>query len=450
MAHPRAGKHAMPLSIWFATACLLAGLLGVPAYGFPYLPGVIWNALSFTCLSCGLLAILVWVFIENGLRYLTPLTRKLFGFWLLLCVQMLILGYFTPSIGGQPYLSRIIIDLKYATYFTIAFIYVNPCYLRFFVTQMMIIGVIGILAGLWAVSVADYNISAINERSYNTWSLPYYLWWMLVNYQFWFFYAINYRRHVSLAYGTVGLYLLLGLIFLKRISLFNVVMLFIVAGVIAVFRQRRKQTQRTLRSSRFMLYIIYSIILSIVLFCGLMVTSGKLTTDMHVAGNLFSLTIDRFTNVINGESEFDRGHEFAIYLQQTTTLDMLMGNGFGIYNTLLDPASPALGLHVGWANIFYKGGIPLVIFYAILVFGVVKNVKHQVQKNEIAVFTGIAICYFCSLFFEGHWNQMPNIFIYATAILYVINNTPAAVEHRGRKYGEKARSAPALSHPVLR
>lgn len=342
--------------------------------------------------------------------YHNRLTRLLFV-WLLLVLYILIVGLLCGNITDTGnlliYLNQ---DLRYLMYFTMGIIFASPAYLGSYHQLMRMLGIISIIFAVVALFTFDPEELMIETRG-NTWTLSYYLWWASAScFAYWSAFTIISGKEKILGYGVLLSYFLLGLMFLKRSALINVVFIIF----IAIFFRKNSILKTTFK------FIGLCSILLIILYL-----FGKLS-NLYSLSDLSDLLFNRFS-MVKGLSSIDRIEEWNAYREGATWSQLIFGNGAGNYPTIKTPylfniSSWKLNaMHLGLADILFKGGVFYLIFYVFLYINVFKRIllsKSFPQYIKICIC--VALANFLSLFYEGSWTYSTVLIGYTTPLIVAV------------------------------
>lgn len=212
---------------------------------------------------------------------------------------------------------------------------------KFLIKYLKILGVMAIVSGIISFSYADFS----GSRDDNVWQ-PQYIWWGLL---FPWSYLMLYKFIIGdksifwtvVSYGSTIMYIVLGLLFEKRIVLFELVVILI---LILIATQKKTFLIKIFKKGIFSLIIIFLIVIA----------SQKFLNFNFL--DLFSDTWLRFTN--DSIQEFDRLNEFTNIFEEYPYSIIITGAGLGSYHH----GPGGINLHIGWLNYIFKGGI---LFFAL-------------------------------------------------------------------------------------
>ena len=193
-------------------------------------------------------------------------------------------------------------------------------------------------------------------------------------------------------------YVVLGLLFLKRAAVidFAVVLLFYV-----IF------AKKTTGYFKPLLFIAIGVVI-LILYKGSFINS------------IFDLITGRFNFDFD---EFDRAIESNNYFARANFYDIIFGNGIGHYYdsiSIRDKDEVLNALHLGWANIIYKGGVFYALYMLALYTCIVLKVFHLPDDDYGKVCLGVAISTLASMFYAGSWTYAIVPFCISAPIFYIV------------------------------
>lgn len=246
-------------------------------------------------------------------------------------------------------------------------------------------GILGLLFGMISIINADFTYGI--ARGVNTGStIQYTSWYQLFAWPYYLFLIAFYKDKCKkidyiLAFSVTFLYLLLGLVFQKRVIFIEIVLLII---IILIFK-------KILKISTWINITIGILIFMIIIF-----TINKYF-DLNIKGMIDNI-IYRYDEVLSGDQDYDRMVEFKNLFQQYDIVTLILGTGFG--STQIGPGGG--NIHIGWLNYFFKGGILLFILH-IIIF---KKAISVARKADIRIYKFSGICcvyYYCTIFISSAW-----------------------------------------------
>lgn len=314
--------------------------------------------------------------------------------WLMfLLVYFLVVGIsygnFNPHFRGGNFMWIVTSDLRFLMYVIIASILATDRFIGFYHQIMRFLGFWAIVLGITGIFFSDFSVKAVIGRE-TTWNFGYYSWWLSASIcHYWGFYSIITKKERKLGYLVLFVFALMGILFLKRAAVINVLFIVLFANFLA---------------NKNKLMFAWRIVGVGVLFAfalWLLNIFGVQVIDLSI--NLLS---ERFTEIEKIE-EFDRQREWLAYYKTSTDKQLLLGNGIGHYPTLNFIGwnrGELNALHIGYYNIIFKGGVLLALLYILLFVGVLKRslwVSRLTLYEKVCF--GVAISLIVSMLYEGSW-----------------------------------------------
>lgn len=299
-------------------------------------------------------------------------------------------------------------DIRYVMFFLIGGMFAFGGNMKSFHQIMKILGVISIIFGILALLTFNPTVQKIDTRE-GTWSISYYYWWCSsACFYYWGYYVMFEKKDQVIGYGVMIAYVVLGLLFLKRSA---VVEFAVVLAFYTIFAPKKRG-------------YLKPIILVLLGFVVIMVMRGSFVKT------LYDLMMGRFGVAME---EFDRAIEADSYFASANTIDLIFGNGIGHYYDsfgIKEAERTLNALHLGWANIIYKGGVFYALFMIILYLSVIKRVFLLPKDNYGKVCLGVAISSLASLFYAGGWTYTIIPFCISAPIFYTVAHT----SHRNNNF----------------
>ena len=360
------------------------------------------NLVSFFCTFFIIIAIVLFYNINGRPKIIYTVTLFVF-----VTVYMLIIG----ALGGSIKLDRAHFlfvwsnDLRYVLLFWLGGLFAcSEKYMSYFhlitykiTIASVFLGIIGVL--MWA------RLGFSILRGENSNKLLYYFWYTqgacVISGGY---YGIMNKRKRLWFLAALFLYFVLGLAFLKRAAFVDV----IVIVVLSLYLQSKNGNFHNL--------------LGVVLLVGVFVLI--LGFSKNDTNSWVTLLFSRFTDSAKDIDSFDRLIEWRVYQENTSLFDKLRGFGIGNYlyyvrygvgkeETFLN------ALHLGYANIIYKGGVLYALFYIVLYWRVFMNWFHCHEKSLLyLVCFGVSVSSLISLSFGGSWNYQITPFFVSAPVFY--------------------------------
>lgn len=360
------------------------------------------NLISLAC--TGLAVAAVFCYISEYSLNKSSFTLKLFIFTVL---YMLFIGILGGSLrGGKTILLLTITqDLRYTALFLLGGLYAqSERTMDLFHQLMRSVACIAVIMGVLALVMIAGSGSLIARGGEDATS--YHYWWASATcFAYCGLYSFLSDEDKKLNQGVLLLYFIVGMSFLKRSCFINVVLI-----VILGLYMLSKLGQGGKLASRISVIALLSFVVMIFL--------------PGVADKVFGLLFDRFSKTASDMKSFDRLLEFAVFEHKTSLEQRLTGFGIGHYLSIdrygVGGKKELLNaLHLGYANILYKGGLVYAAFYVITYLNVIFNwFRKQQCSIRYYVCVGVAISAFISLFYEGSWTYTILPFCISAPIFY--------------------------------
>jgi len=382
-------------------------IVGVVVNFSNLLPQKLNNFLFIFSLFAGVFGIFLFLINERNI-FKKDLT--LFMIWLLLCVYMMLMGLLNFSISNRSFVlgTLISMDCRYVVYWGIGFLLAEPNYIDYYKKLMYFLGYLGTILGIIALIIYPYNIGSIQNRL-GVWSMSYYLWWLPSSvFAYNFAYTRMTGKNKFVGYGSYYTFLILGLLFLKRVALVNCIFLFI----LSIFLSPVK-TKISLRKIVYVLVIIIVIVLTLLLFLDNIKQTDVYKYGSTIIDNLFArFEDDSFT-------DYDRANEATLVLNNSSKIEKIFGYGLGSYAVIDGHLYPTL--HTGIFNYLYKGGIFYLGFW---IFLFIKFILLFLRKNKLSNYSlvclMVAFSAILSSFYEFGFTHTIIPIGYATPIAYLV------------------------------
>ena len=266
------------------------------------------------------------------------------------------------------------------------------------------LAVISILFGVLGIVNFDFVASIIAERK-GTWTMSYYYWWASTTcFSYWGYYFLFMKRQKILGCGVFLTYLALGALFVKRAVL--------VDGLVVLFCYFLFNKGNKIGTA-FKVVIVAVFALSMVYF---------------MSPRLFNTITDSYSTRIEAAQDaenLDRNEEASAYLENATTFQLILGNGIGHYPRIVGYREydyQINAIHIGWANIIYKGGILYSLFYILIILQVIKKAFSSKLNSYEKVCLGVSISMLISLLYEGSWTYTMDPVCKFAPLFYLLSN----------------------------
>jgi len=274
---------------------------------------------------------------------------------------------------------------------------------KFLIKYLKFIGLLAIFSGIIAMLYADFSLGRMN-----VWK-PQYIWWQLLfPWSFLLLYKIIIKKvNIFLtiaAYSSTGMYIILGLLFRKRIVLFHLFLILLVYIITKI--KKRNLIIKVTKLSIIMLMIIFLSIGIFRIFPSLNFKSSFIDTYMRM----------KSVNI----KDFDRFREFINLFKEYPYSIIITGAGLGSYQH----GPGGINLHIGWLNFVYKGGI-LFLFIELWVFILSLKIIFRSKNNWHKYIAACVVFSYLSIIISSSWVATPvliNFSIMKFSLLRIISN----------------------------
>jgi hypothetical protein len=335
----------------FMMFCIVMSMVfGLVLYFSPFISDGLRVSCYFMSMIFGFTGIFIYC-ANQGLRI-----NSGFRIWLILFLYMLVTGLVMSSLGHGTYNTSDLIsqDLRHCMYALIGFIFADTRYFSKYTNIFAVIGKIGIIAGIIALGNYGFDINKVTSGArLGIWELPYYCWWILgATSLFLFANALFNNTHRKLGFTVQILYVALGVLFLKRAPIVETAIIYICYVFLARKRNRVLKTIITVA----VLLIVFKLLLSEVPYFEALNTSLQ----------------NRFSQDYATSS---RVSEVTVYLEQTPLFQKIFGYGLG--NEFIYMGAHKNSIHIGFYDALYKGGLPFILYYVVLLFKTIKLLYYR-------------------------------------------------------------------------
>lgn len=326
--------------------------------------------------------------------------------WFLYLIFYFIVVGFLQGFGNLPIVLGQ--DLRYVLLFFIGGVFAsNADTMSYFHWLMKWLGVISIVFGILGLVYFDITEIAITERS-GTWTISYFYWWAsCACFSYWGYYALFTKKQKFLGLAVLLVYLILGALFVKRASLVNGLVIMIV-------------------------YLIFDKGVKIGSYIKVLLLLASTVLLLYfIAPGVFKTITDSYTTRIEQATEdideLDRNREANAYFESASTSQLVFGNGIGHYTeysgAINKDSFTMNSLHLGWANIIYKGGVFYVLFYVFILVAVLRKCFKAKKLNPYQLTClGVSISSFISLLYEGSWTYTLLPVCISAPMFYLLSN----------------------------
>jgi hypothetical protein len=250
-------------------------------------------------------------------------------------------------------------DLRYCMYALIGYFFADEKYFEKYVNFCSFIGKIGIIAGIIALSTYGFDLEKVLRGTrVGVWEFSYYCWWILGTVTlFLFSYALFTKKHLTLSIIVHSLYLVLGLLFLKRTPVVETAIIYICYVVLS------RKKNRLLKS--------------LVVLTFLLITIWYLSTQLSYFSALLTSLSARFDQ---NYYESSRMNEVDFFINNTSTISKVIGYGLG--NEIFYFGEYKNAIHVGFFDALYKGGIFFIAYYVHLLSKIIKLLRFRITLTQ--------------------------------------------------------------------
>lgn len=385
-------------------------------YLMPELEKVFVSALILSAIFIGIQLFFQYINKRNPIRcfnYMTLLWLLTgFMFLMTLVYSLFNVGDYTISTVIQDIMSMIM--LNSGAVLTVKMNYNDENIIKY----LKFIGVIAIVSGLISFSYADFSLG----RDANVWQ-PQYIWWgLLFPWSYLLLYRVIMKKNNVfwnvMAFGSTVMYIVLGLLFGKRVVLFD---LAIILFIIVIATKKRSFMTKIIKTGMITLCILL-----------LGVFASQYIFDFKLI-DLFNSTWIRITS--DSIQEFDRLNEFKNVLVEYPYSIIITGAGLGSYHS----GPGGINLHIGWLNFIFKGGI-LYFALELWVFSIAIKTLFRTKDKWQKYLAACVVFSFMAILISSSWVASPitmNFSVMKFALLRVTDsNMPKRIVNDLNKYQE--------------
>lgn len=351
-------------------------------------------------------AIIVF-FLNRGISSLkTPVK-----FFLIILIYLLVIGIF----GGSLYTDKSTIfltitqDLRYVLLFLLGGIYAtDERYMDLFHQALRIVAVVAIIMGVIAgIIIAQSGTTIARDIEDQT---NYHYWWASTTcFSYWGITAFFKKSERKIGLVVLFTYFFIGILFLKRSCFLNSIIIVMLAIFLMAKQGRVSKSLKILASIGIILLVTTIVLPSL----------NKI---------IFSSLFSRFSDVSVDIENFDRLIEWKSYQDYSTLSQKILGMGIGNYpfynryGTINGESSLLNALHLGFANIIFKGGVIYALFYLSTYLKIFKNwFSSKRYSTRYLICFGVSVSALISLLYEGSWTYTILPFCISAPIFYVAN-----------------------------
>lgn len=360
------------------------------------------NFVSLACTGFAILAI--FTYFSSYSVHKSSFSLKLY---MIAVLYMLVIGILGGSLQvDKPTLMLTITqDIRYVSLFLLGGIFAQDERLMDMFHQLLqAVAVIAVIMALISVILIVQGGTLIARGGED--STSYHYWWAATTcFAYCGFNSFFSQENKKINLGVLILYFLVGMSFLKRSCFINSVIV-----VILSFYLLSKQGKGKKIFSNLILLLFVAFIITIIL--------------PGASDKVFGLLFERFSDTASDMNGFDRLMEYESYKYITTLSQQLKGFGIGnyiYYDRYGNNSEVSLlnALHLGYANIMYKGGIVYALFYIFTYLQIFLNwFRRKQNASRYLVCFGVSISALISLFYEGSWTYTILPFCISAPIFY--------------------------------
>ncbi|WP_459930739.1 hypothetical protein [Desulfosporosinus burensis] len=276
---------------------------------------------------------------------------------------------------------------------------------QYIIKFLKFIGIIAIISGLIAISYANFSLG----RDDNIWK-PQYIWWgLLYPWSYLLLYKFIMQKTSAfwnvLAYGSMVMYCVLGLLFGKRVVIFE---LAIVLLIIIIATKRRSYILKMFKTGAVTMGLIF-----------LGVFASHYIFDLNLI-NLFEDTWLRLSS--DSIQEFDRFEEFKNIFRQYPYSIIITGAGLGSFHD----GPGGINLHIGWLNFIFKGGI-LFFVLELWVFSIAIKALLKSKNKWLKYISACVVFSYIGIMISSSWVASPIIVSFSIMKFGLLRVTEANV-----------------------
>lgn len=385
----------------------LMGIAIVMAFGIHFsslMPVMIYYIMVIASLVTGWLGIAVYLAKRN------ISVNLILAIWLILIVYMVFIGFFQSGFGHYDISEMGSQDLRYVMYIAIGLImgYSEDAY-SFYTDFMYKICFVIIILSIISICTYDYNMLYITGRGRGyLWSFHYYVYWCAETLvRFCFVRSVFTKEKRLEGIAIFSIFMIYSTLFVKRASLLNAVLLVF----LCILGLKRENKLNKIRVFSFVLLLIFgSVLIMYALF-----------SRVPYFHQLVLRMMERMSVSISSGGD-GRLEEVQYYIQNASITEMIFGQGIGRY--IYKEPRTINAIHVGFYDLFYRGGIPLFLFWVLIG---VQAIKKWLGKKEISTETTINLVIIISVILEmGYgmsWTYSALPIGFATSIGYIFRSS---------------------------
>ena len=398
---PISCKLMAPVIVFLSTLQPLFGYKG-----FPF--NDIATPINLMLLLITVIALLTWIFIEKGIDKIHKNSFIFFILLIFLSVLMIIIGSMnlTRDVGNRLH------DIGTLILFAAGIIFFNKSRWEFLIKIFIFCAILSIIAGIYSLFFVNFNLLLLSERGLNIRQLPYFIWRLLYLWPILLFTAVFYRKKYSFIAITVFiLYIILGLSFLKRNIFFQMIIFFAIV-IIGHISNKLFFVEKIKNSCAFIIKLI--LFLAVLLI----IINLFLPTMYQKINNLADLTKERIYT--QDFSNFSRFNEIKGLFKDFNNFQIIFGKGIGKSQNYTIVSYR--GIHIGWGNLIFKGGMILFFYFSFSFLIILKKLFSKKIDDLTRVVISTIIWLFLAMLIDTvFWGILPNTFLFGACFFYSIN-----------------------------
>jgi hypothetical protein len=353
---------------------------------FPFVQTVA-NYASVFILLIGLSVLFSW-WKSGQQKTLNRDINSIFRFWLLMLVWFFSVPiiFFNLNFGTEFFYEGMYHDYRYLLFATLPFVFISDYAKKYYDKIFKNVGYVAVIAGLLAILIADKSFTSISNRN-ETFSLPYYLWWIVLMAYPYLFLNYYFTRKSKIGLYLIIIHFILSFIFLKRAGLVNGILVILFAFIFS-----ENNNKRIISTLALLLVVIFS---------------------SFFFSEYIDLLMARFEADSQNLDEWDRKTEVDELFSSASELELFTGFGANNYLKMYYVGVYDKGLnsmHIGAYNILYKGGLLYVGFILFLVYQIISLYRYLNFNNEIKIAFILGLTFIISFTYEQGWSYVPIIF----------------------------------------
>lgn len=319
-------------------------------------------------------------------------------FWTVTVFWMLFIPFifFPYSLSPSNFYQGLYHDYRYVLFVTLPFFFISDGVNLYYTKIWKYTARFALISGFIAILVVDKSFSSISLRE-ATFSIPYYLWWVVLAAVSYTYLRDFYSGNERTGYYLMAIHLILSLIFLKRAGIVNGLLIIMLSFIFS-----NKVNKR----------IIFALVFFVI---------------AAIAGMFFNSYLDllfsRFLETGENLEEWDRSKEIDEFFDAVSTSQLTMGHGINNYLKMTyvgHDNKPVNALHIGFYNLFYKGGILYFLFTCFLGYKILTLYRYIKYNVEVKIGFIMGIVFLIGFSFENSWSYVPIHFFVLLAVYRAI------------------------------